>query len=100
MDEKEKIEQYLVEVVGCLMDVRMALDGARAGAGMEKGNLIRVGRDFGYQQGILDVCDELSKYASGEQNLQEVIEELIKAKEKMMEEAQEPPKETNGMEVQ
>ena len=100
MDKKEleKVEAYLAEVVGCLMDVRMALEGASMGAGMEKANLIRVGRSFGYQQGILDVCEELSKYASGERNLQETIEKLIKAKTEIMEEQMQAPAPT-GMEI-
>ena len=75
----------------------MALDGAKMGASIEKGDLVRVGRDFGYQQGIIDVCDELSKYASGELSLQEAVRELLEAKRKMMEGQQQPK--PDGMEV-
>ena len=96
---REKAERYLVEVVGCLMDVRLALEGARLGAGVEKGNLIRVGRNFSYQQGILDVCEELSKYASGEVKLQDAINELLEAKRKMVEQQTQEPTTPTGMEV-
>ena len=93
----EMVESYLVEVVGCLMDVRMALGGAQLGASVEKGDLVRVGRDFGYQQGIIDVCDEIAKYASGEVNLQDAINSLLEAKKQSMEQTQQPK--GIGMEV-
>ena len=97
LSDTERIEQYLVDVVGCLMDVRMALDGAKMGASIEKGDLIRVGRDFSYQQGIIDVCSEISKYASGEIDLQEAVKELLEAKRKIMEGQQQAT--PDGMEV-
>ena len=97
--EEEKIEQYLVDVVDCLVDVRMVLNGAKMSASIEKGDLIRVGRDFSYQQGIIDVCEELSKYASGEVSLQDSIMKLLEAKQKMMEEQQQQQVPSDGMEV-
>ena len=99
MDEKERIESYLVEVDSCLLDVRKALNGAKMGASVEKGSLIRVGRDFKYQQGIIDVCDELISYASGEVKLQDAIDELMEAKQRIMGTEQIPEERIEGMDV-
>ena len=101
MDEKEteKIETYFVEALGCLLDVRMALNAAKMGASIEKGSLTRVGRDFGYQQGIIDVCDELISYASGEVKLQDAIDELMEAKQRIMGTEQIPEERIEGMDV-
>ena len=95
------VQNYLTEVVERLMDVEAALNGAKTGASIEKGSLIRVGRDSRYQQGIIDVCDEIMRYATGEESLKIAIEEVLKARKQMMEaeQKQKPMDSTYGKDV-
>ena len=99
MDEKEKIEVYLAEVTERLFDAVTAMEAGKMGAEIEKADLTRVGRGFAYQQGIIDFSRELLKYATGELSLKTVVEELIKAKQQIMQ-AEQPAKGKQGMEVQ
>ena len=77
MDEKEKIEQYLVDVVGRLMDVQEAFSAIEVHAYMEKIALIKDGKDFRYQQAIIDIVSEIRKYATGEVDLHKIMDEMI-----------------------
>lgn len=98
MDETKKIEEYLAEVVERLSDVVTAMEAGKMGAELEKADLTRVGRGFAYQQGIIDFSRELLKYATGELSLKTVVEELMKAKQQMMQ-AEQPATAPSGMEV-
>ena len=102
MDETEKVEEYLAEVVERLFDVVTAMEAGKMGAEIEKADLTRVGRGFAYQQGIIDFSREVLKYATGELNLKTVVEELMRAKRNLVEmevEQQVAAPVSSGMEV-
>ena len=97
----DTVQTYLSEVVERLVDVMTALEGGKFAASVEKGNLTHVGRSFEYQQGMIDICDEIAKYATGEVSLTSAIAELVEAKKKMekTEETEESVNDSSGMEV-
>ena len=76
MDEKEKIESYLVEVVGRLFDTQQVLEAIQISSNTEKQALIRTGSNFAYQQAAIDIATELYRYATGEDDLQEIMDKI------------------------
>ena len=87
--DAETVEKYLVEVVDRLYDVMMGLDGLIYGAQMEKGTLVQKGGDFRYQQAVIDIANELRRYATGEESIREVMK-VIEKQRKVMQEAPAP----------
>lgn len=83
MEEEEKVEEYLAELCGRLFDTQHALEAIQSHAQMEKGNLLGSGADFRYQQAIIDIATELYRYATGEDNLQEVMEKMVERQRKV-----------------
>ena len=88
MEEKERIESYLVEVVGRLMDTQLALEGIQKSASYMKQKMLEEGKSFMYQQAMIDVATELYRYATGEDNLQEIIEKITREQQKVRERMQ------------
>lgn len=88
MEEKERIESYLVEVVGRLMDTQLALEGIQKSASYMKQKMLEEGKSFVYQQAMIDVATELYRYATGEDNLQEIIEKITREQQKVRERMQ------------
>lgn len=83
MDEEEekyleKIEEQLVDVTERLYDVERSFEGLSMIVTGEKRVLIQHGQDFRYQQGILDVVEDVGHYAKGEASLQEDTDTLKK----------------------
>ena len=76
--EKERVENYLADVVKRLMDVTGSLEALYVVVTHEKRALIQNGQAFAYQQGILDVVTELRDYATGKRDLQGEKEKLKK----------------------
>ena len=72
----DKIETYLVEVVDRLMDTQMVLENVQIAANIEKQRMVREGVDFRYQQALLDIAAELYRYATGQDNLREIINQI------------------------
>lgn len=77
MTEKEKIEEYLVEVTNRLLDTQTFMEALKHTVTSDKTVLIRNGQSFAYQQGILDILDELKVYASGDRNFQEDAKKVL-----------------------
>ena len=75
---QDKIESYLVEVVGRLMDTQMALESIQRTASFIKQKMLEEGKNFVYQQAMIDIATELYRYATGEDNLQEIIEKIAR----------------------
>jgi hypothetical protein len=73
---ERKAEDYLSEVTERLFDVLEAFDALYYTVLLEKRNLIQTGQVFTYQQGVLDVVEDLSKYARGERSLQNEKKEV------------------------
>lgn len=96
MDEKEKIERYLVELADRLFDVQRVLEAIQIASNTEKQALIRTGSNFTYQQAAVDIATELYRYATGEDDLQEIMEKIEKEQRKIRKEMQGG----NAMEVQ
>ena len=76
MEENEKIEAYLVEVVNRLMDTQMVLESIQITANYEKQGLIKEGKGFIYQQAMVDLATEIHRYATGIEDLQTVMAEI------------------------
>ena len=74
----ERIESYLVEVVGRLMDTQTALESIQRTASFIKQKMLEEGKNFVYQQAMIDIATELYRYATGEDNLQEIIERIAR----------------------
>ena len=72
----DRIETYLVEVVDRLMDTQMVLENVQIAANIEKQRMVREGVDFRYQQALLDIATELYRYATGQDNLKEIINQI------------------------
>lgn len=69
--ERDIIEDQFANVSERLYDVLRGFEGLEAMVTAEKRVLIEHGQDFRYQQGILDVIDDVGHYAKGEASLQE-----------------------------
>lgn len=75
MNEKEtgKIESYLAEVTKRLFDTEKALMATLVFCKARKEMLISSGKTHDYDQGRIDGAVEILKYASGEDDLEEII---------------------------
>ena len=80
MDEKdiERIEVYLAEVVQRLTDTQKALEATLVYCRTRKEGLVGSGKKFDYDQGRIDTAMEVYRYATGEDNLQEIIDLMEK----------------------
>lgn len=67
--EQEKVEDYLTTVVNRLFAVQMIVDILEVDVGEERVKLVREGKPFAYQQGVLDLAKDIADYASGRRDL-------------------------------
>ena len=72
----DNVYDYLTPAVNRLFDVMDALYSLKVVVNIEKRGLIQQGQSFAYQQGILDIVDELYDYASGERSLKEEVKDI------------------------
>lgn len=90
--EEEKVEKYLAEVADRLFDTQAFIQALKRGITIDKNVLVRNGRSFAYQQGILDVIEEFDAYATGKRSFQEdtkqILSEMAKESEKLAEKDQ------------
>ena len=91
--ETSAVQEYLVEVVGRLFDTQHALEAVQRHAQGEKYKLLQEGKSFVYQQAMIDIATEIYRYATGEDNLQEVMDKLVEDQRKVRKQMQ------GGMEV-
>ena len=71
--EEEKVEMYLTTVVNRLFAVQMIVDRLKVGVAEERVKLVREGKPFAYQQGVLDLAKDIADYASG---LRDLVKEM------------------------
>ena len=71
--EEEKVEVYLTTVVNRLFTVQMIVDTLKVGVAEERVKLVREGKPFAYQQGVLDLARDIADYASG---LRDLVKEM------------------------
>ena len=76
MEENERVESYLVEVVNRLMDTQMVLESIQVTTNYEKQGLIKEGKSFIYQQAMIDLAREIHRYATGIEDLKTVMAEI------------------------
>lgn len=85
--ERDIIEDQLADVSERLYDVLRSFEVLGGVVVQEKRALIEHGEDFRYQQGILDVVDDVGHYAKGEASLQkdtEALKEVILSQREKM----------------
>ena len=71
--EEEKVEEYLTTLVNRLFTVQMIVDTLKVGVAEERVKLVREGKPFAYQQGVLDLARDIADYASG---LRDLVKEM------------------------
>ena len=81
MSEKEKVEEYLAEVVDRLFDAQLALEANSIYCKTRKEVLLSGGNHFDYDQGRIDAVEEVLKFARGEIRMKEVASLVTEEKE-------------------
>lgn len=81
--ESDKVETYLAEVTKRLFDTQRALEGALVFCRSRKSVLITEGKGFDYDQGSIDIAMEIYRYATGEDDLQEIIDLMENQQQKV-----------------
>ena len=71
--EADKVEEYLATVVNRLFAIQKVVNGLRAGVSEERIKLVREGKPFAYQQGVLDLAMDIADYVSGLRDFEEEI---------------------------
>ena len=71
--QANKVEEYFVTVVNRLFAIQKVVNGLRAGVSEERIKLVREGKPFAYQQGVLDLAMDIADYASGLRDFEEEI---------------------------
>ena len=77
-EDVERIEAYLAEVVQRLTDTQKAFEATLVYCRTRKESLLNAGKKFDYDQGRIDTAMEIYRYATGEDNLQEIIDLMEK----------------------
>ena len=84
--EANKVEEYFVTVVNRLFAIQKVVEGLKAGVAEERIKLVREGKPFAYQQGVLDLAMDIADYASGLRDFDEevsIVKDMTAAKDEL-----------------
>ena len=71
--EQDVVEEYLATAVNRLFAIQKVVEGLKMGVAEERIKLVREGKPFAYQQGVLDLAMDIADYASGLRDFEEEI---------------------------
>ena len=71
--QADKVEEYFATVVNRLFAIQKVVEGLKMGVAEERIKLVREGKPFAYQQGVLDLAMDIADYASGLRDFEEEI---------------------------